>query len=76
MKFLTVDDFWVSGALEARIHSFYYTKMLQKIQENLWEHPGKILFLQIWTSKNRKNEGMCTSFFLLRISFLNYILRS
>ena len=27
------------------------TKMLQKIQEKLWNHPGKILFMSIWDIK-------------------------
>ena len=27
------------------------TKMLQKIQDKLWNHPGKILFLSIWDIK-------------------------
>ena len=30
------------------------TKMLQKIQEKLWNHPGKILFMSIWDSQNSK----------------------
>ena len=29
------------------------TKMLQRIQEKLWNHPGEILFMSIWDSKKR-----------------------
>ena len=31
--------FWIFQPLEPRIHGFYYTKILQKILENIWEHP-------------------------------------
>ena len=37
-------DFLISEVLEPRIYGFYYTKMLQKILESIWEHLGKILF--------------------------------
>ena len=32
----------------------FITKMLQNIQENLWNHPGQILFLSIWDSQISK----------------------
>ena len=35
-----------------RVDLLTITKMLQRIQEQLWNHPGKILFLSIWTSEN------------------------
>jgi len=31
------------------------TKMLQKIQEKLWNHPGKVLFMSIWDIKKSEN---------------------
>ena len=33
-------------------HLLTITKMLQHIQEKLWNHPGKILFMSIWDIKN------------------------
>ena len=33
----------------------FITKILQKIQEQLWEHPWEILFLHIWDSEILKN---------------------
>ena len=38
---------WTRGP---RIYSFYYTKILQKILESIWEHPGKYL----WKYGNQK----------------------
>ena len=35
---------WTRGP---RIYGFYYTEIPQKILESLWEHPGKILSLEI-----------------------------
>ena len=31
------------------------TKMLQNIQEQLWNHPGKILSMSIWDSEKNGN---------------------
>ena len=38
------------------------TKMLQKIQEKVWNHPGKILFLSIWDIIFSKIIGICMSY--------------
>ena len=36
------------------------TKMAQPIQENLWNHPGNILFMSIWESTKFENfRNMC-----------------
>ena len=32
-------------------HLLTITKMIQRIQEKIWNHPGKILFMSIWDSK-------------------------
>ena len=37
-KIIKFHDFWISEPVEPRIYSLYYNKMLQKIQEKLWEH--------------------------------------
>ena len=62
IKFLIFDDFWISGALEARIYSFYYTKMLQKIQEKLWTSWEHIIFVNMDITIFENIEGMCTNF--------------
>ena len=36
-------------------HLLTITKMLQKIQEKLWNHPGNILSMSIWDIKNFEN---------------------
>ena len=56
------DDFWISGAPEARIYSFDVTNMLQKIQENMgtsWEH---IIFVIMDIKISKIAEGVCTMF--------------
>ena len=47
-------DFLISQALEPRIYGFYYTKILQKILESIWEHPGKYYFYIYGLQKNVK----------------------
>ena len=55
-----LDDFWnfenftksdpINGQIWTRgprIYGFYYAQILQKILESIWEHPGKILSLEI-----------------------------
>ena len=47
-RFLNLDP--INGQIwtrAPRIYGFYYTKILQKILESIWEHPGKILSLEI-----------------------------
>ena len=39
-----IGHFW---SLEPRIYGLSYTKIPQKILESIWEHPGKILSLEI-----------------------------
>ena len=56
------DDFWISGALEARIYLFYYTKMLQQIQEEIGNILGKSYFCKYGHQKNDVVKGTCTSF--------------
>ena len=55
------------------------TNMVQNIQEQLWNHPGKYYLCKYGTQTNWKNKQMyfpCTMLFLIFcISFLNYILR-
>ena len=52
-----LDDFWNFQNVHQiwthapRIYRFYYTRILQKILESIWEHPLKISSLRIWTSK-------------------------
>ena len=48
---LKFDDLWIFQPLEPRIYGIYYTRIPQKILEDIWEHPLKILFLHIWTSR-------------------------
>ena len=43
----------------ARVDLLFITKMLQTIQEQLWNHPGNILFMSIWDSKIKKFEKVC-----------------
>ena len=38
------------------------TKMLQEIQQKIWNHPGKILFLSIWDIKIFENFEICMSY--------------
>ena len=44
------------------MYGFYYTRIPQKILENIWEHPLNILFLQdfkkcqIWKRRAPKND--------------------
>ena len=51
-------------------HLLTITKMLQKIQEKLWNHPGNILSMSIWDIKNFENFRnlyvLCTRFFRFR----------
>ena len=55
------------------------TKMLQKIQEKLWNHPGKILYLSIWVIKKSKIFEICMSwvpdfcFDYFRFLFLHFV---
>ena len=44
---LIFHDFLIFEVLEPRIYGLYYAKILQKILESIWEHPGKILSLEI-----------------------------
>ena len=39
---------WTCGPC---IYGFYYTKILQKILESIWEHPGKYY---LWKYENQK----------------------
>ena len=48
---------WARGP---RIYSFYYSKILQKVLESIWEHPGQILSLEICESKMKMSEHACT----------------
>ena len=55
-------DVWISGPIinglywpiNCLIDGLMAELIPQKILESIWEHPGKILFLHIWTSKNVK----------------------
>ena len=46
---------WTRGP---RIYGLYYTKILHKILESVWENPGKYY---LWKSDNQKTEksGTC-----------------
>ena len=54
------------------------TKMLQTIQEKLWNHPGTILFMSIWDSTKiehfRNIYVIGTVFSVFRFLYLYYIL--
>ena len=39
-----IGHLWARGP---RIYGFSYTKILQKILESIWEHPGTILSVEI-----------------------------
>ena len=66
---------WTRGP---HIYCLYYTKILQKILEIIWEHPGNILFCKVGNRKIRQFSKVCVPFlfiYFLNISFVNYILR-
>ena len=62
---------------------FGETRTPQQILESIWEHPEKILSMEIWHLKISKNRNcVCTIFLCFyflyifwSISFVNYILR-
>ena len=66
-----IGHFW---ARRPCICGLSYTKIPQIILESIWEHPGKILSLEIWDSKIPKNIGSCVypTFWTFEIS--KYIL--
>ena len=48
---------WTRGP---RIYRLYYTKILQKILESIWEHPGKYYLWKSETQKIRKKIELIT----------------
>ena len=66
-----------SGPGELRI----ITKMAQEIQEKIWNHPGKILSMSIWDSKQFGSfqENVCPMyniFFDLLFSFFVFFVEN
>ena len=55
-----IGHFWARGP---RIYGFYYTKILQKILESIWEHLGNILFSMSGKQHFRKFSKGKPSFF-------------
>ena len=51
-----VHDLWISEALEARIYSFYFTKMLPKIQEKYGNILENIMVVNMYIKKNKENK--------------------
>ena len=47
---------WTRGP---RIFCFYYTKILHKILESIWEHPGQYYLWKSENQQNRKFRNMC-----------------
>ena len=53
---------WTRGP---RIDVFYYTKILQKILESIWQHHGKYYFCKYETRFFRKFPKVCVPHFLI-----------
>ena len=51
-------------ARRPRICGLYYTKLLQKILESIWEHHGKYYMWKYENQKVRKFRNMCVPNFL------------
>ena len=70
------DTFWmISGTSKnwsksGPVDLLTITKMAQRIQETLWEHPAKILFMSILDSKNQNlSKNVCPRYNISLICF-------